>query len=677
MLPSCISSVILAVALLPAPVQGEITSAAELQSFFGGETPCCSAFSISGTVTYVTANDPAGNFIIRDASGGVNLYLRRPNPYKPGDILRVRGTARIIAHGEHAAASGLSCTVLGQAPTPTNLVVSLAEIDNSRFDLQNVETEGIVADAFTDDLDSNYDFLILKDAADILPVACLHDPSHERLIDARVRVRGLFQRQIYGERKFVGPNILADAGPGIEVLEPPPADPFAFPVLEHSIYTCPRDILRMGKRSTTGLVLATWARQRLVLQTDTNQYVCVQLAGSARLPPCGSRVTVVGYPETDLLRYHLTRARVRVEPGEPSLPSADDQALQIFNATIGNNNLDNKLFGKTITLRGIVRLLPAHETENLQLTLDVGQTKVRVDYSTNPTADEGLAVGSEIEVTGCVILKTSLWHPSNIFPRVEGCSLILRQPSDIRILANPPWWTPRRLAIVIAILLLALGGVYVRNLILTRLGKLRLNERTQLAVELHDSLSQTLAGLACQIGASQDSLTTNPASAASKLETASQILKSCRTELRHCLFDLRNDTIAEKDLGVAVRRTLEPLSGDAEIAIRFNVKRPADLDDATVHAILAIVRELVANAVRHGEAWTVHVAGTVERGQVRFSVGDNGRGFEPDHHPGVATGHFGLAGIAERLKRLNGTITIFSSLGTGTKVVVSIPIKTA
>lgn len=84
--------------------------------------------------------------------------------------------------------------------------------------------------------------------------------------------------------------------------------------------------------------------------------------------------------------------------------------------------------------------------------------------------------------------------------------------------------------ILVAILLLALVGVYIRNLVLKRLGKMKLKERTQLAVKLHDSLSQTLAGLACPIGASQDALRTDAAIAEEKLRTADQILKSCRTD---------------------------------------------------------------------------------------------------------------------------------------------------
>ena len=655
--------------LLPAVVQGAISSTAELNQFFKGSRPDTADFVISGSVTHVVANDPVGNFILQDKTGKANLDMRWTTPLKAGDLVIAQGSARLTVQLEPCLWN-VSCKVVGHGPAPTNAVVSLAEIDSPRYDLMDVETEGIVADAFADDLDANYDFLIVKDGRHTLPVACLRNPSHKKLIDARIRIRGLFRHQISSERKFVGPNILADGEDAITVLVPPPSNPFDFPALEQSNYISPQDIQRMDKRSASGTVVATWAQQQLLLRTPTRD-ICVRLSETERLPPCGSRVTAVGYPETDLLRYHLMRARVRID-GEPVdfQPSPSDaEAQELFRNTIGQGLLVNRIFGKVVTLRGIVRLLPTHETEELKLTLDIGQAKVPVDFSSNPTADEGLTVGSEIEVTGCVILETALWQPSNVFPRIERYSLVIRRPSDIRILAGPPWWTPGRLAVVIALLLVALVAFWIRNLILARLGALKLAERTQLAVELHDSLSQTLAGLACQIAASQDALHASPRDAEAQLRTADQMLKSCRTELRQCLFDLRNDTIAEKDLQKAVERTLKPLSGDAEITVRFNVRRTL-FDDATVHAILTIVRELTANAIHHGHAWTVRVAGAYDKGELRFSVRDDGIGFDVTNHPGAAEGHFGLAGIRERLKRLRGSLELDSRPGHGTKAVV-------
>ena len=665
----------LVLALFSAGARGEIRSAAELDRFFTKAQPGTDRFAITGVVTHIIANAPTGNFVLADETGSVNISLCQTSPLLPGDRVVACGTARLTATHEPYFWD-TACAITGHGAAPTNLVVSLAEIDSPRYNLQNVETTGIVTDAFADDFGRDYDFLLLKDGAHTLPVACAHDPAHIKLIDAHVRVRGLFQHQISSERKFVGPNIILGENSGIEIIDPPPSNPFDFPLLSQSLYLSPLDIRQMDKRSASGTVAATWDRRQLLLRTDDGRDIRVQLSANERLPPCGSRVTAVGYPETDLLRYHLTRARVRIdrEPDDGALAPPDDEAGRVLADMAERGQVDNKIYGKTVALEGTVRLLPTRENDDLKLVLDIGRARIPVDFSSSPTADRELTVGCRIGVTGCAILKTALWQPSNVFPRIEGCILVVRRPSDIRVIAGPPWWTPARLAVVIALLLLLLVGFYVRNVILKRIGKMKLNERTQLAVELHDSLSQTLAGLACQIGASRDALRADAARAEEKLRTADQILSSCRTELRHCLFDLRNNTIAERDFRTAVERTLAPLGADTEIAVRFNVRRTL-FDDASVHAILSIIRELAANAVRHGQAWNVRVAGTVEDGALVFSVRDNGCGFNPDARPDAATGHFGLAGIAERLRRMHGSFRINSQPGQGTKVTVRIPIE--
>ena len=109
------------------------------------------------------------------------------------------------------------------------------------------------------------------------------------------------------------------------------------------------------------------------------------------------------------------------------------------------------------------------------------------------------------------------------------------------------------------------------------------------------------------------------------------------------------------------------------LAIRFNVPRER-LSDSTTHEILCIIRELVLNAIRHGHAAEVRVAGAIEDDTLRFSVADNGCGFDPDHCPGMREGHYGLQGVRERAAHLDGEFTIHANGTSGMKAVVSIKI---
>ena len=154
------------------------------------------------------------------------------------------------------------------------------------------------------------------------------------------------------------------------------------------------------------------------------------------------------------------------------------------------------------------------------------------------------------------------------------------------------------------------------------------------------------------------------------LEIADKALQSCRDELRNCLWDLKNRALEEKDMNEAIRRTVSPFVGDVVLLIRFNVPRD-QISDNTAHALMRIVRELAANAVRHGRARTIRVAGSLDGDALMLSVQDDGCGFDPENRPDISTGHFGIQGVIERIERLEGTYAIESSPGHGATVSIN------
>ena len=168
-----------------------------------------------------------------------------------------------------------------------------------------------------------------------------------------------------------------------------------------------------------------------------------------------------------------------------------------------------------------------------------------------------------------------------------------------------------------------------------------------------------------------ESLSGDRQTAEENLRLAMKTVDSSREELRNCIWDLRNQALDEKDMNVAIPRTVQPHVSGAALTVRFNVPR-ALLSDNTTHALLRIIRELATNAVRHGGAKSIRIAGALEDGRILFSVTDDGRGFDPDDHPGIAEGHFGLQGVAERVRRLGGRMTVESAPGRGARIALSL-----
>ena len=687
------SALLLGIAALATRGEPVLRTAAELNEFADDTRRRYTPFCITGTVQSVDAAH--GQFVVSDSSGWAEITNDSAYRPVPGETVALAGQAHMSSHQEpHVVANEIRAVGTGVVAPPLEL--ALGDLSAERHHLQTVVTEGTVIDAFPDEIDSQNRFLLLKDAENVLPVALHANPGAdmdlERLRGARIRVRGLFLRTVSGGRKFSGPFISVDERNAISILSPSPADPFDAPPLEKALYRTPREIAKRGKRTVSGELLAVWGGNRMMVRTPDGRIVNVTLAHGQTAPRPGEAVTAAGYPETDLFRVNLSRAIVRTKPTAHAKRQEQEitDLKTVLKGSGGANAIDPGCHGRLMRIRGVVQSAPSSNDDGRRILLSCGPYELLVDLGPCTDLAAGIARGTKLEVVGRCLLEIDSWSNDDIFPRIRNLVAVIRSPEDIRTISLPPWWTPLRLLVVISILVAALIAVYIWNRTLQKLvtrrgrelyreqvahaiAEFKTGERTRLAVELHDSLSQALAGVACHVAASAKTLDANPAVARRCMETAEKMLNSCRTELRQCLFDLRSDTLEEPDFSVAIKKTLEQLDGKAAISVRFNVPRRR-LKDTTAHAILAIVRELTGNAIRHGSATEVKVAGCLDQGRILFSVRDNGRGFDKDNCDGPLQGHFGLEGIRNRLEKMHGTFSIDSKPGEGAKATITIPL---
>lgn len=608
-----------------------------------------------------------------------------------GDIVRLRG--KTAERNRYFLAKAFTIDILGHADPEPPVDSTIDNVLAGRHYFRPVRIRGCVQDVFADEIDHRYKHIVISSGGKSigLSIPTSEDASNAipGLVGATVRATGVYLPFFEGFRRLCKSEIHISSAKDLEIVLPPPQDPFSAPSIETIHVDDNAQIANLGRHAASGIVIAVWQRNDFAIRTSSGDIVNVSLADTPP-PTCGDAVEAAGIPDTDLYRINLRRAIWRKKPGasrrEPEKPEPTD-AADIFTRN-GHCEINPSLHGKAISLRGLVVAMPSAGANDETVRLQCGDFMVPVDVSATPKALDGVEIGSKAEMSGACIVKTDSWRPNEPLPRIREVVLVVRTPSDVKVLVPPPWWTPGRLFVLVATLVVIIAAFVLWNILLRRLAdkrgrelmhtrlsqeesKLKVQERTRIAVELHDTIAQNLTGVSLELDSAEQLARKDIDGMMSHLGMAVRTLQSCRNELRNCLWDLRSRALEETDLNEAIRRTVAPLVSDVDLVIQFNAPRRAIADD-TAHVLMRIIRELVQNAVRHGGASAVKIEGSLEGDALRFSVRDNGCGFDPETRPGVMQGHFGLQGIRERINKFNGEMEIESSPGEGAKVSISI-----
>jgi len=677
-----------------------ITSYAESLALSDAEFAENRPFEIMGQVIAVYPNRTV---FLHDTSGFFKILFDKAHGLKAGDVVSVKGHTK-FKHDTSCVRDliGDSWATKGTAQIPQPERATIAALAEDMRNTRFVKVQGTIADAFVDEIDSEWNYFILKDGTSVIHVAVADSGDiRKRLadfIDADVEVTGAAFPGHAGFRRFIGPFLNVWDESCIHITRPAPKDPFSLPELEDLSGIGAEKVSAMARRTATGKVLAVWGKGNVLVQDRLGRIIRVDLADPGILPSCGDRIAVVGYPESDLYRINLARAQFRSPWGsDPSVsPAGSDPAGNPEDVTPETILLDERgkqmikpnYHGRLVRMTGLVRALPAEAGDERVLYIDCGKFLIPADVSAKPEIASDLEIGCRVKVTGVCVLESPNWRPNMAFPRIERILLVPRSKEDIRIISRPPWWTPARLLASVGALLAALVAILIWNLSLRRLAErrgrellrselsqaeaeLRVDERTRLAAELHDSLAQNMTGISFQIAAARSARNFSPEAEDKHLETAERMLLSSRTELRRCIWDLRSEALSEPDFAKAIHTTVQPVISKAKLNLSCDIDRSL-MDDSTAHAVLRILRELAANAVAHGKAANVWVACEDKGRELRFTVSDDGCGFNPSTCPGQNEGHFGLSGIRERVKRLEGAFEIKSATGKGSVATVTL-----
>ena len=211
----------------------------------------------------------------------------------------------------------------------------------------------------------------------------------------------------------------------------------------------------------------------------------------------------------------------------------------------------------------------------------------------------------------------------------------------------------------------------------------RVEERTRIARELHDTLLQSFHGVLFRLQAVSDLLPERSEEAKGKLDSTIDQAAAAITEGRDAVQDLRSSTVVTNDLAVDISALGQELAANqtnhVRAAFRIEVQgAPRDLQPILRDEIYRITGEALRNAFQHAQARQIEVEIRYEERQLRLLVRDNGKGVDSKILEGEEpAGHFGMKGLRERAEIAGGRLDVWSKLGGGTEVDLSIPASVA
>jgi len=200
-------------------------------------------------------------------------------------------------------------------------------------------------------------------------------------------------------------------------------------------------------------------------------------------------------------------------------------------------------------------------------------------------------------------------------------------------------------------------------------------ERSRIATELHDGPIQRLTAVGYQL--EEASLTLSggdPADVDELLSAAQHHLYAEVNELRGLMATLRPPVLDELGLGLALADQLDSFERRTGIMCFLDTDREARLEPEIETVLYRVAQEALINVAKHSRAHHVWVYLRTDDDRADMQVRDDGVGFDPATVNGLTgRGHFGLAGMRERVEMAGGRYRLLSSPGGGTAIRVRLP----
>jgi signal transduction histidine kinase/CheY-like chemotaxis protein len=214
---------------------------------------------------------------------------------------------------------------------------------------------------------------------------------------------------------------------------------------------------------------------------------------------------------------------------------------------------------------------------------------------------------------------------------------------------------------------------------LTRLAKAArqsavLEERNQLAAEIHDALAQSFTGISMQLGVAGEQLAAKEGDPLRQIELANEIAKFGLAEARRSILSLRSNAIEVSGLTTTLQRLVEHsnIAGRLRCDFRSDNLPEESLPPRIQHELLRFAQEAISNAVRHAKPTAISVTLRWEPPNLILKVKDNGSGISSASLE--KSEGFGLSNMRTRASQIDGKLDIQTAAGHGTSIVLTVPI---
>jgi PAS domain S-box-containing protein len=197
-------------------------------------------------------------------------------------------------------------------------------------------------------------------------------------------------------------------------------------------------------------------------------------------------------------------------------------------------------------------------------------------------------------------------------------------------------------------------------------------DRKLVAYEIHDGLAQQLAAALFKLQSINEFRDSDPDGAHRLFDESVRLLREAMAETRRLISGLRPPILDDSGVVDAIEYLISEQQPQGGPEVEYVHVGPfhrvaAPLEDA----IFRIVQEALTNARKHSQSQRVRVSLSQGGGRVHVEIRDWGVGFDPTK---VKTGHYGLHGIRERARLLDGVVAIESTAGRGTRISVDFPL---